>query len=48
MTELLDVSRSCYYHWLRVDHQEDLQLNELVKDTFIGSRQTYGTRRLKK
>jgi len=48
MTELLDVSRSCYYHWLRVDHQEDTQLNELVKDTFIGSRQTYGTRRLKK
>ena len=48
MSRLLKVSRSCYYHWLRVDHQEDLELNELVKDTFIGSHQTYGTRRLKK
>jgi len=48
MCKLLKVSRSCYYHWLRVDHQEDIELNALVKDTFIGSRQTYGTRRLKK
>ena len=48
MCTIIGVSRSCYYHWLRVDHQDDVQLNELIKDTFIGSRQTYGTRRIKK
>jgi transposase InsO family protein len=48
MCKLIEVSRSCYYHWLRVDNQDDTQLNELIKDTFIGSRQTYGTRRIKK
>lgn len=48
MCRLMQVSRSCYYHWLRVDHQEDEQLNQLVQDTFIGSYQTYGTHRIKK
>jgi len=48
MCEQLGVTRSSYYHWLRIDHQEDKQLNQLIKDTFIGSRQTYGTRRIKK
>ena len=48
MCKQLSVSRSCYYHWLRVEHQDDNQLNNLVKDVFIGSRQTYGTRRIKK
>ncbi len=48
MCRLLGVSRSCYYHWLRVDRQEDEVLNETIKGVFIGSRQTYGTRRMKK
>jgi len=48
MCRLLSVSRSCYYRWLRIEHQDDVQLNQLIQDTFIGSRQTYGTRRIKK
>ena len=48
MCLIIGVSRSCYYHWLRIDHQADVELNELVKDIFIGSRTTYGTRRIKK
>ena len=48
MCLIIGVSRSCYYHWLRIDHQDDVQLNELVKDIFIESRTTYGTRRIKK
>ncbi|PLY08079.1 MAG: hypothetical protein C0627_12165 [Sulfurimonas sp.] len=47
MCRLLGVSRSCYY-WLRVERQDDEVLNQLIHDTFIGSRQTYGTRRIKK
>ena len=48
MCQLLGVTRSSYYHWLRVDHQDDEVLNQLIQDTFVGSRQTYGTRRIKK
>jgi len=48
MCRLLGVSRSCYYHWLQVERQDDEELNRLIHDTFIGSRQTYGTRRIKK
>jgi len=48
MCRLLEVSRSCYYHWLRVEKQEDTQLNDLVKEVFLQSRRTYGTRRIKK
>ena len=48
MCRVLHVSRSCYYHWLRVEHQEDTKLNDLIKDIFKTSRQTYGTRRIKK
>jgi transposase InsO family protein len=48
MCLLLKVSRSCYYHWLRVEKQEDVELNEIVEGAFVGSRQTYGTRRIKK
>lgn len=44
MCEVLDVSRSCYYHWLRVEKQDDIALNEIIEGVFIGSRQTYGTR----
>ena len=48
MCRLLSVSRSCYYHWLRVENQEDIELNEIIEGAFILSRQTYGTRRIKK
>lgn len=48
MCQVLDVSRSCYYHWLRCDRQEDVVLNETIKGVFVESRQTYGTRRIKK
>jgi len=48
MCHILGVSRSCYYHWLRCERQEDNVLNETIEDVFMGSRQTYGTRRMKK
>jgi len=48
MCRLFGVSRSCYYHWLKVDKQEDVQLHSLVKKVFHESYQTYGTRRMKK
>jgi transposase InsO family protein len=48
MCELLGVTRSSYYHWMKVDRQEDDTLNQIITDTFIGSRHTYGTRRIKK
>lgn len=48
MCEVLGVSRSCYYHWLRVEKQDDIELNETIEGVFVGSRQTYGTRRIKK
>jgi len=47
MCKLFKVSRSCYYRWLRIYKEEDTQLNELIEVTFIESRRTYGTRRLK-
>ena len=48
MCKVFKVSRSCYYHWLHIVKQEDLLLNELITTIFIVSRQTYGTRRIKK
>ena len=42
--------RSAYYHWLKsgcIINKVDAQLNKLIKDIFLQSRQTYGTRRLK-
>lgn len=48
MCRVFHVSRSCYYHWLRVDHQKDTKLNKLIQDIFVASRNTYGTRRIKK
>ncbi len=48
MCQVLGVSRSCYYHWLRIEKQDDTELNETIEGVFIGSRQTYGTRRMKK
>jgi len=48
MCKVFKVSRSCYYRWLRVEKQEDIQLNALVLEIFEESKKTYGTRRLKK
>lgn len=47
MCQILKVTRSAYYHWLRVDKQEDRQLNELIQTIFMDSYQSYGTRRIK-
>ena len=49
MCQVLDVTRSSYYHWMQSEHpREDKVLDKLIQDTFMTSRQTYGTRRLKK
>jgi len=48
MCRIFTISRSCYYHWLKVEKQEDTVLNDLVKEAFSISRRTYGTRRIKK
>jgi transposase InsO family protein len=48
MCKLFDVSRSCYYHYLKVDKKEDVKLQELIKKSFVESFHTYGTRRIKK
>ena len=47
MCKVLKVSRSCYYRWISIEKQEDKKLNELVKNIFETSMQTYGTRRIK-
>lgn len=50
MCKVLKVSRSCYYNWIQKGGsglKVDKQLNDLIKDLFIHSRQTYGTRRIK-
>ena len=48
MCKLFKVTRSCYYRWLRIEKQEDEQLNRLIKEIFENSHKTYGTRRIKK
>lgn len=48
MCRLFGVSRSCYYHWLKVDKKDDVILRNLIKKTFLESYHTYGTRRIKK
>ena len=50
MCKILKVSQSCYYQWIKqgsIIHKIDEQLNELIKEIFEQSRQTYGTRRIK-
>ena len=39
---------NCYYRWLRIEKQEDSLLNTMIKDIFLSTYQTYGTRRMKK
>ncbi len=48
MCHLLEVSRNCYYRWLRIERQEDMVLNTMIQDIFLSTYQTYGTRRMKK
>jgi len=47
MCKVLKVSRSCYYRWLSIEKQEDIELNTLIKNIFLISKATYGTRRIK-
>jgi transposase InsO family protein len=47
MCKVFKVSRSCYYRWLGIEKQEDIELNNLIKDIFKISNSTYGTRRIK-
>jgi len=47
MCQVFKLTRSAYYHWLRVDKQEDTELNELIETIFMNSYQSYGTRRIK-
>jgi transposase InsO family protein len=47
MCKVFKVSRSCYYRRLGIEKQEDTKLNELIKNIFEISKQTYGTRRIK-
>lgn len=48
MCKVLEVTRSCYYSWLKVTKQEDTGLNNYIDEIFKASYQTYGTRRIKK
>ena len=51
MCKIFKVNRSCYYHWIKqgcLQPQVDERLHKLVKDTFVDSRKSYGTRRIKK
>ncbi len=48
MCNVLKVSRSCYYRWLKIEKQDDTKLNELIKEIFEESQKTYGTRRIKR
>jgi hypothetical protein len=32
MCRLFEVSKSNYYRWLKIENQEDYQLNELIKN----------------
>jgi len=49
MCRILNVTRSNYYHWLQTRHPKpDLVLEALIQKTFVDSRETYGTRRIKK
>ncbi|RYA23640.1 hypothetical protein CRU96_06915 [Malaciobacter halophilus] len=48
--KIFKLDRSAYYHWIKkgcLVSKVDKQLNKLIKEIFIHSRQTYGTRRLK-
>jgi putative transposase len=47
MCRVFKVSRSCYYRWLSIEKQEDVELNNLIKNIFETSNSTYGTRRIK-
>jgi len=51
MCKVFKVDKSSYYNWVKrgaIVHKVDEQLNELIEIVFLQSRQTYGTRRIKK
>jgi putative transposase len=47
MCKVLKVSRSCYYRWLNSEKQEDIELNNLIKNIFQTSNATYGQKNKK-
>jgi putative transposase len=50
MCKVLKVDRSSYYHWIAagcVVEKIDEHLNQLIKEAFTNSRETYGTRRIR-
>jgi transposase InsO family protein len=49
MCRIFRVSRSSYYKWCSRDIEDrvDEELNNLIKEIFESSYQTYGTRRIK-
>ena len=50
MCKVLKVDRSSYYHWITagcVVEKIDEHLNQLIKESFTNSRETYGTRRIR-
>lgn len=50
MCNVLKVNRSSYYHWIKtgcITERIDIQLNTLIIEAFYGSKNTYGTRRIK-
>lgn len=51
MCKVFKVDKSSYYNWIKqgsIVHKVDEQLNELIEIILLQSRQTYGTRRIKK
>ena len=46
MCELFEISRSSYYAWSNRDLDKDFKLKEEIKNIFIESRKTYGSRRI--
>ena len=46
MCELFEISRSSYYAWSNRDLDKDFKLKEEIKNIFIESRETYGSRRI--
>lgn len=52
LCRFMKISRSSYYHWLEAPisqrARQDKSLTEDIRHIFIESRQTYGTRRIKK
>ncbi|PKE21390.1 transposase [Macrococcoides caseolyticum] len=51
MCKVLKISRSTYYESIKKNNQspknDDLELENIIKDTFNSNRKSFGTRRIK-